>query len=319
MKPAHAFDIHAHITDQIVAAIEEGAPTWEMPWRSSQAALHRPVNVASGALYQGVNILSLWMSAEHQGFSQPIWGTYRQWQAKDAQVRKGEKGTPIVFYKELERDPENDEAESGKRMFARASWVFNAAQVDGFTADEAAPSSMPVEITPHETAERLIRASAADIREGGHRAYYNPAEDYIGMPDRARFLGSATSTPTDAWYATHLHELGHWSGAEHRLNRDMTVRFGSEGYAMEELIAELTSAFLCAQLGLGTASRLDHAAYIAVWLRVLKNDKKAIFTAATQADRAARYLMSFSAPAPHRPAPPDREEGALSRKGCDPS
>jgi antirestriction protein ArdC len=311
MVTSNAFDIHAHITDQIIAGIEAGVADWQMPWRRAQGALHRPQNAATGKAYQGVNILSLWVAAEHHGYSMPLWATYKQWQEKGAQVCKGERGTPIVFYKELERTSEEgaDNAETQRTMFARASWVFNAAQVEGFAPPIADEVSLENRITPIDAAEALIQATGATVRETGDRAFYNWSEDYVGMPERARFTGTDSSTPTDAWYATHLHELTHWTGAKHRLDRDLANRFGSEAYAMEELIAELGSAFLCADLGLTSAPRPDHAAYVAHWLKVLKDDKRAIFAAASQADRAARYLTAL-APVPHRPGPPDPEAEA---------
>lgn len=307
MTTKNAFDIHAHITDHIIAAIEAGAGDWQMPWRSPKGALHRPTNVATGNFYQGVNILSLWIAAESQHFEAPVWGTYKQWQAQGAQVRKGERGTPIVFYKELEREPEEG-ADPERVLFARASWVFNVAQVDGYAVPASDENDAPDLITPVETAEVLIRATGADIREGGGQAYYNWRDDFVVMPDRSRFIGD-DSMPTDAWYATHLHELTHWSGAKHRLGRDLANRFGSEAYAMEELVAELGSAFLCADLGLCTAPRPDHAAYVAHWLKVLKDDKRAIFTAASNAERAARYLLSLGLTPPPRPHPDPSEEG----------
>lgn len=305
---APQFDIHQTITDQIVTAIEAGVADWEMPWHRAGGALHRPKNVLTNNAYQGVNVLSLWMAAERQQFSAPLWGTYKQWQEKGAQVRKGERGSPIVFYKDLDitrTDEATGEASADKVMFARASWVFNVNQVDGFELPELAPPTEDrVEHLEH--VETLIRATGADIREGGDRAYYRPSEDYCAVPDRARFMGTDTSTPTDAWYATKLHELVHWTGPKHRLDRDLVNRFGSEAYAMEELVAELGSAFLCADLGIATAPRPDHASYIAHWLKVLKDDKKAVFTAASQADKAARYLLSFGELTPPvRPAPDD--------------
>jgi len=312
MQDTERFNIHDHVTRQIVAAIEAGAGDWTMPWRRDAGALHRPQNIASGNRYQGVNIISLWITAEARGYAAPLWGTYRQWQEKGAQVRKGERGTPIVFYKTTEADSSDAGAETEtaqRRMIARASWVFNAAQVDGYAPPVVEPvSAAPV--SPVAAAEALIAATGADIREGGERAYYSPKDDYIAVPDRTRFTGSETSTPTDAWYATHLHELTHWTGAPSRLARELSTRFGSDAYAMEELIAELGSAFLCADLGLAAAPRPDHAAYVASWLKVLKGDAKAIFTAASQADRAARFLMEMAPP----PTPPRPDgDGVASR------
>lgn len=305
MKTENAFDVHAHISDHIVTAIAAGAGDWTMPWRRAGGALHRPKNSLTGKAYQGVNVLSLWMAAERQQYAAPLWGTYKQWQEKGAQVRKGERGTAIVFYKDLDIE-RTDEATGSttpdKVMFARASWVFNISQVDGAELPDAPLLSDIDPIERIEAVERLIGATGADMREGGDRAYYDPRQDYCAVPDRRRFIGSETSTPTDAWYATKLHELTHWTGAKHRLDRDLSTRFGSDAYAMEELIAELGSAFLCADLGINTAPRPDHAAYVGHWLKVLKDDKRAIFTAASQADKATRYLLGFDAPPePTRP------------------
>lgn len=312
MQDTERFNIHDHVTRQIVAAIEAGAGDWTMPWRRDAGALHRPQNIASGNRYRGVNIISLWITAEARGYAVPLWGTYRQWQEKGAQVRKGERGTPIVFYKTTEADSSDAGAETEtvqRRMIARASWVFNTAQVDGYAPPVVEPVSA-APMSPVAAAEALIAATGADIREGGERAYYSPKEDYIAVPDRTRFTGSETSTPTDAWYATHLHELTHWTGAPSRLSRELSTRFGSDAYAMEELIAELGSAFLCADLGLAAAPRPDHAAYVANWLKVLKGDAKAIFTAASQADRAARFFMEMAPP----PTPPRPDgDGVASR------
>lgn len=313
---AAKLDIHQAITNQIIEAIEAGAGEFKMPWHRSHGSLMRPVNVSTGKPYQGVNILSLWVTVEAHGYSAPVWGTYRQWQDKGAQVRKGEKSSLIVFYKELEYTRENaetGEAEDGKTLFARASHVFNVAQVDGYALPEAkhAPRT---EIEALTDADALLAASRAIIREGGERAFYRPSDDTIVLPDRHRFTGTETMSPQEAFYATALHELTHWSGAKHRLDRDFSGRFGTASYAFEELIAELGASYLCADLGITTELRPDHAAYIANWLKVLKDDKKAIFTAASQADKAARFLLAFKdmPPSPTRPdmppEPPDPDE-----------
>ena len=293
------FDVHRHITDQIIAALEQGAGDWCMPWHRSGHAITRPRNVASGKHYRGVNVLSLWVAAEAKAYPHGLWGTYRQWQEKGAQVRKGEKATAIVFYKELEAAKQDDPAETETRLFARASWVFNVAQVDGYTMPEGEQAPAEDRVTPIEAAEAFAGNTGASIVIGGDQAFYRPVDDQIVMPDRIRFTGSATSSPTEAWYGTLMHELTHWSGAKHRLARDLSGRFGTDAYAMEELIAELGAAFLCADLGLAPTPRPDHAAYIACWLKVLRADKKAVFTAASQASRAADYLAGCQTP----PAP----------------
>lgn len=316
---AAKLDIHQAITDQIVTAIENGAPDFKMPWHRSRGSLMRPVNVSTGNAYQGVNVLSLWVAAEVHGYSTPIWGTYRQWQAKGAQVRKGEKASLVVFYKELEFERENAEtgqSEEGKTLFARASHVFNAAQVDGFELPE--PEDAPKTIIESlADADALIAASGAIIREGGEKAFYRPSDDTIALPDRFRFTGTETMSPQEAFYATALHELTHWTGAKHRLDRNFAGRFGSESYAFEELIAELGASYLCAHLGITTELRPDHAAYIANWLKVLKGDKKAIFTAASQADKAARFLLAFGdlAPTPTRPDMPSEPPDPVDELG----
>jgi len=288
-------DIHQQITDTIIKAIEDGAGDWQMPWHRTGDGLNRPVNIDTQNRYRGINILNLWIAAEQRGFGCGLWGTYRQWQNRGCQVRKGEKGSTVVFYKELEfeaEDPATGEPELEKRLMARASTVFNAEQVDGYEREPLPAPQNPV--SPVQSAEALIRASRADVRHGGTRAYYNSGRDFIQMPERERFLGSETSSSTEAYYGTLLHELTHWTGHKTRCDRQFGKRFGDEAYAMEELVAELGAAFLCADLGVNQTPRPDHAAYIESWLKVLKSDKKAVFTAASQASRAAEFLASQS-------------------------
>lgn len=299
---AERLDVHQHITDQIIAAMEKGAGDWQMPWHRSSHALTRPKNIASGNAYRGINILALWVAAEVNGYGHGIWGTYKQWQENGAQVRKGERSSVIVFYKELEKAREDDPSETDTVLFARASRVFNAAQVDGFTlpAGEAEPTDDKTQAI--DAADAFAAATGARVTIGGNLACYRPGPDAIAMPERRLFTGSATSSATEAWYSTLLHELTHWSGATHRLDRDLSGRFGSDSYAMEELVAELGAAFLCAELGITVAPRPDHAAYLAGWLKVMKADKKAIFTAASAASRAAGYLGDLGAALPERRA-----------------
>lgn len=288
-------DVHQAITDQIIAAIEAGAGEWQMPWHRTGEGLNRPVNIDTGNHYRGVNVIALWASAQMRGFTTGTWGTYRQWSNRKAQVRKGEKASLIVFYKEIDidRQTEAGESESDTVLFARASWVFNADQVDGFEREPLPASTDPV--SPVEAAERFIAATGADIRHGGSRAFYRHTDDYIQMPERERFLGTATSSATESYYATLLHELTHWSGHEKRCARTFGERFGDDAYAMEELVAELGAAFLCSDIGITPELRPDHAQYIEHWLKVLKADKKAIFTAASQAARAADFLKARQA------------------------
>ncbi|MAK82392.1 zincin-like metallopeptidase domain-containing protein [Phenylobacterium sp.] len=281
------FDIHEHITTQIITAIEQGVGDFQLPWRHA-GQISRPRNVRTKQAYRGVNILALWAAAYSFGYTSATWGTYRQWAETGAQVRKGEKASYVVFYKELEFAREDAaDAETETRLFARATPVFAAEQVDGFKTELAGNDR---EVEPIAAAESFVMAAGATINHGGDRAYYRPSTDSIQLPERHAFVGSATSTPQEAYYSTLLHELTHWTAPEHRCDRTLGKRFGDDAYAMEELVAELGAAFLCADLGITAAPRLDHAQYIASWLKVLKADKKAIFNAAGAASKAVAFL-----------------------------
>ena len=288
------FDIHQHITNQIVAAIERGAGEFRLPWHSV-GAITRPTNIASKKSYRGVNIVALWAASEQNGFGSGIWGTYRQWAEVGAQVRKGEKSSYIVFYKEIEitsRPAEQDaSAESETRLFARATPVFAAEQVDGYELPTITNSN-PVESIA--TADVFVTAIGASIAHGGSRAYYRPSSDSIQIPPREAFIGSATSTAAESYYSTVLHELTHWTSHEQRCNRQLGKRFGDSAYAMEELIAELGASFLCSELGITGEPRADHAQYLTSWLSVLKADNRAIFTAASKASEAASFLTNLA-------------------------
>ena len=278
-------DVYERVTSQIIEAIERGAGEWRMPWHKLTSA-SAPVNAVSRKPYRGVNVLSLWATAIERGYQSPIWATYAQWQQLGAQVRKGEESAFIVFWK-IDRFTEvqdtssdNDDSKRGS-ILARGYHVFNAEQVDGFTLP-------PIEVLPEaqriEAAEQFFSHVGAEVRHGGHRAFYNPAHDYIQLPLFALFKETA------AYYSTLGHECIHWSGAPHRLNRDLKGRFGEEAYAAEELVAELGAAFLCADLGIANEPRPDHAAYVQHWLSVLRNDKRAIFTAASKAQAAVDWM-----------------------------
>jgi antirestriction protein ArdC len=300
-------DVHQAITNTIVAAIEAGAGAFQMPWHRSSGSTMRPINITTGKAYQGINTLNLWIASEIHGYTAPVWGTFKQWLDNKTPVRKGEKATLGVVYKDLTTTSADDatgEETEQRRLMAKAFWLFNAAQVDGYSPPPA-ETFTPVTVDPIETADALLIASGARITETGDRAFYRPSTDEIVLPERARFKGSATMTPTEAFYATALHELTHWSGGKARLDRDLSGRFATNAYAMEELIAELGAAYLCADLGVTPIARPDHAQYLASWLTVLKGDKKAIFTAASAAQKAAAYLLDFKPhdPQPDRPGP----------------
>jgi antirestriction protein ArdC len=272
------------ITDTIVQAIEEGAPSYRMPWRTSEAFAGSPINIMSRRPYRGINVLALWVAAQKHGYTSGSWGTYRQWQAKGAQVPKGEKATTVVYWNfvEVEEVP-SDGGDTKKRQIpvARDYWVFNAQQVDNYAESAETTETAEERI---ESAELFFSDLQINVRPGGNSAHYQPATDSVYMPHFGAF-GEALY-----YYSVLAHETTHWTGAPHRLNRDLSGRFGSESYAVEELVAELGAAFVCAQLGLPTDPRTDHAPYIASWLKVMKSDKRAIFTAAAKAQQAVDWM-----------------------------
>ena len=281
-------DLYQRVTDQIVKAIETGAADWKMPWHQTGSENFTPINALTKKPYRGVNILTLWAAADACGYPTGLWATYKQWQEMGAQVKKGEKATLVVFWKFSDLENEDDAGEGEERedhthrgVFARGYSVFNAAQVDGYQVP-AVPAISEAERI--ESAERFFSALGADIRHGGSRAYYSPTTDHIQMPPFGIFRDSI------AYYAVLAHESTHWTGVAGRLNRDLSGRFGNESYAAEELVAELGAAFVCADLGLANEPRPDHAAYVASWLKVLRNDKRAIFTAASKAQAAADWM-----------------------------
>lgn len=283
-------DTYQTITDTLLNALENCGP-FERPWIGQ--SLTMPLNVASGNEYRGTNIVMLWAAAQASGYAQNVWGTFKQWSEKGATVRKGEKGTPVIWFKMLERADESSddqEQESQRIPCARLSWVFNIAQVQGYEAkNEEAPTENLV--TPIEQAEALMIASGAKIRHEGHSAFYRPSTDEIVLPPQNLFTGTSTSSATECYYSTALHELTHWTGP--RLAREFGKRFGDQAYAAEELVAELGAAFLCASLGVSNEPRADHASYLASWIKILKNDKKAFITAASKASEASDYLLAM--------------------------
>jgi antirestriction protein ArdC len=283
--------IYETVTRQIVEAIEEGAETYRMPWHHGGGDLSNPRNAVTGRAYRGVNVLTLWIVGQAKGYGSGEWATYQQWQERGCQVRRGEKAAGVVFWKNLDRPgaPEGDgESEERARFIARGYNVFNADQVDGL--EQVAVPILP-ESERIASAETFFAAIPARINHGASTPCFIPAADAVEMVDYARFTSSS------AYYSVLAHELTHWSGGASRLARDLSGRFGSEAYAMEELIAELGAAFTASRLGLATTPRADHAPYIASWLRVLKGDSRAIFTAASKAQAASDYLAGFGAEA----------------------
>lgn len=280
-------DIYTRITNQVIEAIEEGTKTYRMPWKTTGRIPTSPINAVSRRPYRGVNILLLWMLAETKGYESGLWATYGQWKKLGAQVRKGETACGIVYWNFLEVETESgDESHDGKARripFARQYYVFNAAQVDGFQDQE--PKCRP-EAAKVMAAEEFFTGLSVQRLSHGNCAFYCPVTDSVCIPPIEAF------PRTLDYYSVLSHETTHWTGAPHRLARDMAARFGSARYAMEELVAELGAAFLCADLGLPSDPRTDHAPYIASWLEVLRRDKRAIVAAASKAQEAADWMKA---------------------------
>ena len=276
-------DLHARLAATILAQLETADPaSWTPPWHGADPMPH---NARTGRRYRGINVLALWCAAQAHAYADARWATYRQWAALGAQVRKAERGTLVLFYKELPRGAEADPTD-GAPFVARAAHVFNAAQVDAAPppADTPAPGAA---LDPLPAFDAFVTGTGATIRYGGTRACYVPATDTIHLPPRTTF-----HTPT-GYSGTLAHELVHWTGAPHRLARDLNGRFGARAYAAEELVAELGAAFVLADLGIARTPHPNHVAYCASWAPLLRADPRALSTAAAQASRAADYLTTM--------------------------
>ncbi|MGI0526754.1 ArdC family protein [Rhizobium giardinii] len=277
-------DTYQRITDSIIEQLEAGTKPWIRPWRGNSRGSLVPRR-ATGEAYRGINVLMLWLASELSGYEENTWITYRQAQDLGGQVRKGEKGALVVKYGTFTPSEREDDDERAI-PYLKGYTVFNVEQIENLPERFYRPaeelSATPV---PHlETVETFVRNTGAAITYSETAACYRPAVDDILMPDRARFVSEVHL------YSTLLHEMSHWSGAKHRLDRDLSGRFGSESYAIEELVAELTASFLCADLGVAHDPRDNTATYLESWLKVLKSDKRAIITAAAKAQSAADYL-----------------------------
>ena len=290
--------MYTGVTAEIIAAIEQGAGEWHAPWFHDGTSAARPTNISSGKRYRGINTVALWVAAMAAGYGDGLWGTYLQWQDAGAQVRKGERSTTVVLWKQIAssapagHDDHDDDEDGHRRMFARAFSVFNVAQVDGY---ERPPTDTLPENERFAHAEAFIGNLGIKTMFGGSEAYYLPSSDTVFMPDFASFRDAAS------FYGTWTHENGHASEAKHRLDRDLSGRFGSAAYAAEECCVEILSGLILADLGIAHHPRADHAAYIASWIKVLKDDFRAIFTAASKAQQAADW-MHAQQPARHEQA-----------------
>ena len=295
-------DLYAEVTAKIIAELEAGRFPWVQPWGKSGtgAAPGLPRNALTRRTYSGINILILWGAVIEHGYADQSWLTFRQAQEAGGTVIKGERGVTVVYADRFTPKAEGERArrdgDDAKTVpFLKRFTVFNVAQCEGL---KPGLSPDPVALPPCEpvpAAEALIAASGADFRIGGDKAFYVPSADFIQVPPQPAFRDQIN------YYRTALHELTHWTGHGSRLARDLANRFGTHGYAREELVAEMGSAFLCASLGIAPTVR--HADYLGNWLEVLREDSRAIFRAASAASRAADYLLAFE------PSDADEEAG----------
>jgi antirestriction protein ArdC len=285
-------DIYTRVTNQIAQQLEQGVRPWIKPWSVEHTAgrITRPLR-HNAIPYRGVNVLLLWSQAIAKGYAAPLWMTYKQSQEFGAQVRKGEHGSLVVFADRFTKTETNDQGDAVEHAipFMKGYTVFNVEQIDGLPAHYYAQPSNPLPLSERLAhADQFITATGAVIHLGGNQAYYSPAADRIQLPPFEAFKDK------ESFYATALHELVHFTRHETRLDRDFgRQRFGDVGYAREELVAELGSACLCADLGITPEIRADHADYIGHWLNVIQEDKHAIFQAAAHAQRAADYLQGL--------------------------
>jgi antirestriction protein ArdC len=274
-------EIYERVTNSIVSAIESGDDlgSWKAPWHGSSFL---PTNATTLKPYSGGNVIVLWATQLDSAYPTATWATYKQWESIGAQVRKGERGTGLIKWSSVidRKTAHLPESDQRTTMIPNAFTVFNAAQVDGFT-----PPTPPADVQPIEHAAAFFSNINATIIEG--EPAYSPVSDVILLPNIKQF----DSAP--AYYATSAHEHAHWSGAPHRLNRELSTKFGSEAYAFEELVAELSAAFTSAHLGISTIPRADHARYLKHWASILRSDPKAIYSAASLAQKATDYLIGL--------------------------
>ena len=297
-------NLYDEITDKIIAELEAGRVPWVQPWgtASAKAPLAMPKNASTDRTYSGINVLLLWGSTIEQGFTGQSWLTFRQALSLGAHVRKGERGTTVVYADRfVPKDAKRRAAETGDEAqaipFLKRFTVFNTDQCEALPEEIATTAPPPPAGLIEPRVEALIKATGITFRIGGDRAFYALVEDYVQVPPPQAFF-----EPID-WHRTALHELGHATGHPSRLNRDQSGSYGTRKYAFEELVAELSAAFGCASLGITPTVR--HADYIGAWLEVLREDNRAVVRAASQASKAADYLLGFvseTAPVPAKEA-----------------
>ena len=280
-------DRYELITNQVIELMEKQGTDWIKTWGSNvNSNQHNKFNKKS---YNGTNVFLTCLSAYVNGFTSNQWGSYKQWKDKGYQVKKGSKGTPIIYYSKIEiKDKENEEVKTIPIL--KGFSVFNGNQIENYTPPKIEKEKSCFN---HNKTDRLIESTKAIIKQGGNKAFYSPSADFIQMPFKQDFKGCKDQSAKESYYNTLLHELSHWTGHKTRLDRSFK-KFGSNAYAFEELIAECSSVFLCGMLGINNKPNIQNAKYLNNWLEVLKNDKKAMIKAFSQAQKASDYILAFS-------------------------
>ncbi len=279
-------DLYTEVSNRIVSQLEEGCVPWVRPWRPVRGG-NTPCNATTGRFYNGCNVILLWMACASSGFATPRFLTFRQAKIAGGSVKEGEHGTKVYFVNNVIKKNSNGEIEK-KYGFLKEYTVFNVDQCENLPTNIVEGEAAPVKTVAERNtdADDFVACTKATIRYGGDRACYIPIIDIINMPTIEAFNSA------DNFYSTEFHELAHWTGHKSRLDRDLLNRFGDNAYAAEELVAELTAAFMCAEFGF--EGKTTHAEYIANWIKVIKSDPRAIFTAASTATKAATYLRGLA-------------------------
>jgi len=289
-------DLYQEVTDKIIAALEAGTAPWQRPW-TALAEFGTPHNGITGRHYNGINTVLLFLEAQARGFADSRYMTFKQASEAGFKIRKGAKSIPVYFFKKLEveeRDPDTGESKTKGIPYLTEYRVFNAQDIEGIPV----PATANHHWEPIDVMEKLVKRLGVEIQYGGNRAFYDVTKDNIRLPLRGQYPSK------EAFYGTLAHEIAHWTGAPSRLNRQFG-RFGDEAYSREELRAEIGAAMLAAQYGVPTSIE-DHSAYVSSWIKALKNDKREIFRAASDASKIVTFLIGEGESATlDKPAPAD--------------
>jgi antirestriction protein ArdC len=280
-KNQHIYD---QVTNKIIASLEKGVAPWVCPWNKESPF---PINASTGKRYNGINVILTWIAEHENNFQTSKWLTFKQAKALGGHVRKGEKGTSIVFFKMIEKETDG---ETERFPCPKGYTVFNVSQCDGLpdkvTGKHETTEGGGVQELKRSDLQKFVSDTGAIVRHEGDRAYYSIDNDSVTLPELEKFHSE------HGYWATALHELTHWTGAKHRLDRQYGKRFGDAAYAAEELVAEMGSAFMCRLFNV--EGELRHAGYIENWLKALRSNRKLVFTAASAASKASDYLQTLA-------------------------